>query len=136
MTEMTSSRPYLLRALYEWIVDNGLTPLLLIDAKHEDVTVPQAFVEEGKIILNASPTAIKGLVMDNDHLTFSARFSGQSHEVYAPITAILAVYARENGRGMLFAEETGDHSEPPPKGGGKSPASAPETTRPKLRVVK
>lgn len=125
---MTSSRPYLIRALYEWIVDNEMTPHLLVDAKYPDCMVPVQYVENGKIVLNVGPSAVQGLVMDNDAISFSARFSGTAMQIYAPIGGILAIYARENGRGMVFSEEEGE--EPPPSpddGGGKKPA---------LRLVK
>ena len=134
MMEMTSSRPYLLRAFYEWIVDNGLTPLLLVDAEQQEVAVPPEFVEEGKIILNIAPSAVRNLAIENEYLAFGARFSGRAYEIHAPIGAILAIYARENGRGMMFAEEDGGDSGPP-QGGGK-PAQADSDNRPKLRVVK
>ena len=139
MTEMTSSRPYLVRAFYEWIVDNGLTPLMLLDAEQEGVVVPQEHIEQGKIILNVAPTAVRHLVLENEYLTFGARFGGRAYEIHAPITAVLAIYARENGRGMLFeVNADGDDSEPPPEGGGNpSPSASPPTKeRPKLRLVK
>ena len=134
MMEMTSSRPYLLRAFYEWIVDNGLTPLLLVDAEQQGVTVPADFIEEGKIILNIAPSAVRNLVIENEYLAFGARFSGRAYEIHVPAEAVLAIYARENGRGMMFAEEHGGDSGPP-EGDGK-PAQTESDNRPKLRVVK
>ncbi len=126
---MTPSRPYLIRALYEWIVDNDMTPHLLVDAKYPECVVPIQFVENGKIVLNVGPSAVQGLIMDNDAISFSARFSGTAMQIYAPIGAILAVYARENGRGMVFSEEGEEPppNEPEPGDGGKKPA---------LRLVK
>lgn len=122
---MTSSRPYLLRALYEWIVDNEMTPHILVDANHPGTNVPQQFVENGKIVLNIGPFAVQGLAIENESIGFSARFGGVANHIVVPIGAVQAIYARENGRGMVFAEE----ETPPPSepAGGKKPA---------LRVVK
>lgn len=102
---MTSNRPYLLRALYDWICDNHLTPYLLVDASGDDLSIPFEFVEDGKIILNISPSAVRDLDLSNDYINFKARFSGQSMNVYFPVNAVLAIYAKENGRGMIFQEE-------------------------------
>lgn len=141
---MTSHRPYLLRALYEWIADNGLTPHLLVDATRPGVRVPTHAVKDGRIVLNIAERAVAHLQMDNDDVRFSARFGGVSHAVIVPIDAVLAVYARENGQGMELppdivaqgsaspaqsvesASESDDmppddvppSSEPPPKRGG------------------
>ena len=141
---MTSHRPYLLRALYEWIADNGLTPHLLVDATRPGVRVPTHAVKDGRIVLNIAERAVAHLQMDNDDVRFSARFGGVSHAVIVPIDAVLAVYARENGQGMELppdiaaqgsaspaqsvesASESDDTppddeppgSEPPPKRGG------------------
>jgi stringent starvation protein B len=135
---MTSNRPYLMRAFYEWIVDNGLTPHLLVDAGAEGVVVPERYVEDGRIVLNVGPTAVQGLRMDNDLVSFSARFGGVPMSVRIPPAAVLGIYARENGRGMLFPEEPApeeaaghgpdDEPEPPAPSGGD--------TRPSLKVVK
>src|SRR6476661_8060121 len=97
---MTSHRPYLLRALYEWIADNGLTPHLLVDATRPGVRVPAHAVKDGRIVLNVAGRAVAHLQMDNDDVRFSARFGGVSHAVIVPIDAVLAIYARENGQGM------------------------------------
>jgi stringent starvation protein B len=97
---MTSHRPYLLRALYEWIADNGLTPHLLVDATRPGVRVPTHAVKDGRIVLNIAERAVAHLQMDNDDVRFSARFGGVSHAVIVPIDAVLAIYARENGQGM------------------------------------
>lgn len=102
---MTSNRPYLLRGLYDWICDNHLTPYLLVDASGDDLSIPFEFVEDGKIILNISPSAVRDLDLSNDYINFKARFSGQSMNVYFPVNAVLAIYAKENGRGMIFQEE-------------------------------
>ncbi len=129
MQEMTTSRPYLIRAIYEWIVDNNLTPYLLVNAKIDGVVVPEHFIENGKIILNVNPSAVVGLEMGNEQIHFSARFSGQSMDLFVPIQAVLAVYARENGRGMVFNEE--DEGVPP-----TPPDVKPEKNRPGLKLVK
>lgn len=102
---MNSNRPYLLRALYDWICDNHLTPYLLVDATGDDLSIPFDFVEDNKIVLNVSPSAVRDLDLSNDYINFKARFSGQSMNVYFPVNAVLAIYAKENGRGMIFQEE-------------------------------
>lgn len=102
---MKSNRPYLLRALYDWICDNHLTPYLLVDASGEDLNVPFDFVEDNKIVLNISASAVRDLDLSNDYISFKARFSGKSMNVYFPVEAVLAIYAHENGRGMIFQEE-------------------------------
>lgn len=129
---MTSSRPYLVRALYEWITDNGLTPYLLVDAEREGLHAPLEYADNGKLVLNIAPRAVRDLNVGNDVITFSARFGGVARDVSVPIPAVLAIYARENGQGMLFTErdEGGD-------GGDTSPAGPQgKTGRPTLRVVK
>ena len=129
---MSSSRPYMLRALYEWIVDNDCTPYVVISALREDVQIPRAYVKDDQIVLNISPTAVLGLKLDNDGLMFSARFGGVPMEVYAPIGAVLGIYARENGQGMVFEAEEAP-VEPPPA----PPASTGgKPNRPGLKVVK
>ncbi len=111
MTTMTSNRPYLIRAIYDWIVDNELTPYLLVNAGFSGVEVPQEHVNDGRIVLNISPKACRGLHMENDRILFSARFSGLVTQIFVPPEAVLAVYAKENGRGMEFGEE---YDGPPP----------------------
>ncbi len=102
---MTPNRPYLIRALREWIMDNDMTPHLLIDANAEGVTAPQQYVNDGKIILNTSPSAINDLEMGNQWIMFNARFSGVLFQIELPIHSVLAVYAKENGQGMIFPDE-------------------------------
>ena len=121
---MTSSRPYLLRAVYEWIADNDLTPQIVVDAQRDRVRVPTSYVREGKIVLNISPTAVRGLSLGNEWVEFSARFGGGSFDVVVPVQAVLAIMARENGMGMSFPETRDDGQPPKPKG------------RPSLKVVK
>jgi stringent starvation protein B len=130
---MTSMRPYLLRALYDWIVDNGLTPYLLVNADHSQVEVPRHSVENGQIILNISPRAVQGLTLDNDWVSFSARFSGRAFSVFIPPVAIMAIYARENGKGMFFQPEESDENSPPEP---SPPPRPPRRSKPVLRRVK
>ncbi len=136
---MNSSRPYLIRAIYDWIVDSGLTPYMLVNAGMANVTVPTQYIEDGKIILNINPQAVRGLELTNEWVMFSARFSGVSMDVSLPPLAVLAIYAKENGRGMVFSEEEVDESDAPdsapPSGGGDEPPQPPKG-RPSLRVVK
>ncbi|WP_462114290.1 ClpXP protease specificity-enhancing factor [Lysobacter xanthus] len=106
--EMTSHRPYLLRALYEWIADNGLTPHLLVDATRPAVQVPRHAVKDGRIVLNVAQRAVAGLEMTNELIRFNARFGGVSHAVSVPVSAVLAIYARENGQGMALPPESDD----------------------------
>lgn len=101
----TSSRPYLFRGLYEWLLDNQLTPHVIIAADLPGVDVPREQVQEGQLVLNISDTATRGLHMSNEALTFSARFGGVPREIYVPMAAIVAIYARENGAGMVFGQE-------------------------------
>ena len=109
---MTSSRPYLIRALYEWITDNNMTPHLLVDADAEGVMVPQEHVHEGRIVLNINPSAVQGLMLGNDWIKFNARFGGTPRSLEFPLVAVMAVYARESGQGMAFGHEPGGGPEP------------------------
>jgi len=125
---MTSSRPYLIRALYEWISENDLTPYVLVDAKAPSTVVPKDYVENGKIVLNIGGQSVQGLRLGNDIVEFSARFSGQAMSINVPVNAILAIYARENGQGMVFNEE--GNTAPP-----TSP-NPPASGKPHLKLVK
>ncbi len=102
---MTSNRPYLIRALYDWIIDNGMTPYLLVNAASDQVVVPEQFVDDGKIILNIDPQAVVDLQLGNEWVLFSARFSGSRFDIQIPITSVIAIYAKENGQGMIFPDE-------------------------------
>jgi stringent starvation protein B len=104
MTAMTSNKPYLLRALNEWILDNGQTPHIIVDIHDPDVLVPDQAIQDGKLVLNISPQATRDLELANDSITFQARFSGKPFNIYLPIDAVMAIYARENGQGMMFAQ--------------------------------
>lgn len=115
---MTSHRPYLLRALWEWIVDNGMTPHLLVDAGKPGVRVPPHTIKDGKVVLNIADRAVAKLELGNDAVTFTARFGGVSHPVTVPMPAVLAIYARETGQGMALPEDAGQSGpddEPPPQ---------------------
>lgn len=116
---MNSTRPYLIRAFYEWIVDSNCTPHIVVDAEERDVMVPKEFVEGGQIVLNIAMPAVQDLDLSNDSVSFKARFSGVPHDVYVPVHAVMAIYARENGRGMVFSED----DETPPPGETKEPTS-------------
>ncbi len=99
---MTSSKPYLVRALYDWILDNDATPYILVDTTHAGVRVPAGIANDGKVVLNLVPQAVQNLDIDNDFIAFSARFGGVAEDVYCPMASLLAIYARENGEGMMF----------------------------------
>ena len=100
--DMTSVKPYFIQALHEWISDNGLTPLAVVDADFPGIRVPDGVIEDGKIVLNISYDAAQNLQMDEELLTFNARFSGVSHAIIIPMEAVSAIYSRENGKGMMF----------------------------------
>ena len=125
---MTSNRPYLLRALYEWINDNGLTPHVLVDAEFDGVDVPEHAVAQGKIVLNIATGATEHLQLENEIIFFHARFSGKPYKITVPMGAVIAIYARENGQGMMFAQ---DDTPPPPVDG-----SDDQPPRSHLKVVK
>lgn len=132
---MTSSRPYLLRALREWIVDNQLTPHLMIDATMPGVSVPLQYVKDGKIVLNVTPEAIEDLSMANQWVNFQARFSGVIQQIRLPVMAITAIYAAENGRGMVFEHEPTDH-DPEASSLGEKPSKKERGGRPNLKIIK
>jgi len=124
---MKSKRPYLLRALNEWILDNGMTPHILVDAGDPGARIPREFVRDGKIIFNISPQAVVDLVIAGDTLSFHARFNGRPFDVCVPTHAVLAIYARENGKGMVLPPEEADATPADPSKPGKKPT---------LKVVK
>lgn len=135
---MTSSRPYMIRALYDWIVDNGCTPYLLVDAHAPGVQVPQRFVnKDGQIVLNVAPTAVVDLLIEKEFVGFNARFGGVPTDIYVPCAGVLGVYARENGQGMIFEPEPDRDPEPPkPSKLSKVGNDKSESRRPSLKVVK
>ncbi len=102
---LSSNRPYLLRAIYEWLLDNNLTPQILVDARQAGVQVPEQHVKDGQILLNINNTAVQNLLMDNHGVFFNARFSGNPMQINIPIPAVLAIFSRENGQGMAFPDE-------------------------------
>lgn len=132
---MTSSKPYLIRALFDWIVENGCTPHLLVETSDERVRVPTQYVKDGAIVLNIAPGAVRDLQLGNDFISFNARFGGVAHDVIFPVSAARMIYARENGQGMSLPEEQSD------SGPDKGPTPPPSTPgagggRPQLRRVK
>lgn len=131
MSTMTSNKPYLIRAIYDWIVDNGFTPYLLIAVDKGGVEVPMEFARDGRIVFNISPTACRGLHLENERIIFTARFSGEAMQVVVIPQTVLAIYAKENGQGMEFPEEKGPF--PPPTGDANKAKSH---VKPKLSLVK
>ena len=131
--KMTSNRPYLVRAMYDWICDNGLTPYVLVDARMPHVRVPTHAVKDGQVVLNVAVRAVTELELGNDRIRFLARFGGVSQQVDVPLGAVLAIYAQENGQGMMFPVEAQDTPPPPPDT--DAPEKAPRKG-PALRVVK
>ena len=127
---MSSLKPYLIRAIYEWILDNNLTPHLLIDADHPDAVLPEDFIENGQIVLNIRPEATDALSLGNEDIQFNARFAGKAMHIIVPISQVQAIYAKENGKGMVFDDENDDTPPPAPEPE-KKPAG-----KPHLRVVK
>ena len=133
---MTSQRPYLLRAIHERIVDNHLTPYIVVDAGIEGVQVPLEYIEGGQIVLNISPEAVRGLHMDNDRIVFSARFAGRAQQLFIPPHAVLEIYVKETGRRMVFVEDENDLPSPEGPAPTDSKASKGIKKKPKLKVVK
>ncbi|EAT10769.1 ClpXP protease specificity-enhancing factor [Bermanella marisrubri] len=136
---MTPSRPYLMRGLYEWVLDNESTPYVLVDANIVGVQVPMEYVNDGQIVLNVSPNAVRDLLISNDALSFNARFAGVTQNIYVPIVAVMAIYAKETGEGMVFGNEAGapDPNDPPPAPQPpKEEKSEKPSGRPSLKVVK
>ncbi|SDJ90538.1 ClpXP protease specificity-enhancing factor [Billgrantia gudaonensis] len=124
---MLSSRPYLTRGLYEWLLDNEQTPYVVVDAEQPGVKVPRQFVQNGQIVLNVGPTAVRDLAIDNACLSFHASFGGQAMQVVVPMSALVAIYARETGVGMVFGHEP---VMPQPEAGSAEEASSPEAQQP------
>lgn len=128
---MIAQRPYLLRAIYDWIVDNGWTPHILLDTSGDDVEVPPGYANDGQVLLNVSARAVQGLEFGGERVEFGARFGGVSHRVRAPVERVVALFANENGEGMAFDKPPSDQgpqddADPPQKGG----------PSPNLRVVR
>ncbi len=131
---MTPSRPYIMRALYEWIVDNDCTPYLLVDASGSGVNVPRQYVKDGQIVLNISPSAVIDLHISNDAVTFNGRFGGVATDIVVPVASVVGIYARENGQGMVFEAEDGGEAPEPPDDDPTPPPRG--DSRPALKIVK
>lgn len=125
---MNSNKPYLLRALHEWILDNGLTPHIIVDIQGQGVDVPPQAIQDGKLVLNIAPRATRNLEMSNESISFEARFAGAPHPIFLPIDAVMAIYARENGQGMMFARDKEADEE--------SPSAGPRSSGPNLKLIK
>ena len=146
---MARLRPFLVKATYDWIIFHGLTPYLLVDATCEGVEVPGEYIDEGRIVLNVSPMAVRNLQVEHQYLSFEASFSGESWQIYVPTEALRAIYARENSQGIYARDEgglgmlvnEGEEGEDPDPSAGEEEAEAESNTaakraRSKLRVVK
>ncbi len=134
---MTPTKPYFIRALYDWIVDNNLTPYLLVDAQHEKCVVPRQFVRDGMIVLNLAPAAIRSLELGLEYVLFNARFGGVAQDVTVPVTAVKAIYAKENGKGLAFEDnQESDNAATAAPAPPSSVAALPRKGPPKLTIVK
>lgn len=137
---MTPQKPYLIRAIYEWINDNQMTPYLLVNTEFEGVQVPEEYINDGKIVLNIAQDAVRNFHADNDWISFSARFSGKAMELFIPIIAVQAIYSKENNEGMFFPDE--DLTPPPPESDKSTPSEKikvvkpTDKPKPSLKVVK
>ncbi|HEC74457.1 MAG TPA: ClpXP protease specificity-enhancing factor [Methylophaga aminisulfidivorans] len=118
---MTPQKPYLIRAIHEWLLDNACTPYILVNTKFEGVEVPLEFVRDNRIVLNIEPEAVRDLNISNDWISFSARFAGKPMDIFIPTLAVQAIYGKENNEGMFFPED----DLPPPE------TTPPEPTKPK-----
>lgn len=148
--DMTSTRPYLIRAIYEWITDNRCKPFLLLDASVPGVRVPAQAIKDGQVLLNIAPHSVDRLELGLEEIRFNARFSGVSQSIVAPVAAVLAIYAQENGQGMMFPAESQAEAGPEddsartalaavdasPAPDDEPPQPPPERMRPSLRIVK
>ena len=140
-TSITPTRPYMVRALYQWIEDNALTPYLMVDATVENVQVPVQHVQDGRIVLNIASRATGNMSMENDFIYFSARFGGVSQDIWIPITAVMGIYAKENQQGMFF-DPTEYDNYTPETDTASSPSKSAATPKPKrdnkagLKVLK
>lgn len=128
---MTSQKPYLIRAIYEWLLDNQMTPHLLVNTLYDGVQVPREYINDNKIVLNISDGAVQNFHADNDWISFSARFSGKPMELFIPIIAVQSIYGKENNEGMFFPSD----DTPPPKQP-RQPLQAVKKERPGLKIVK
>lgn len=131
---MSSQKPYLVRAIYQWLLDNQCTPYLLVNTNFEGVVVPEQYIRDARIVLNLAPDAINALNMDNDWVSFSARFSGKSMDLFIPVIAIQAIYGKENNEGMFFPEE--ELPTPPAPPTTEPPTTKTNSGKPSLKLVK
>ncbi len=131
---MTSSRPYLVRAMHEWLVDNELTPYLMVDTSAGYCQVPEDYIEDNRIVLNVSPRAVRQLDIANNQVSFDARFSGVVYNIIVPMAAVIAIYASENGRGMVFDSDDDEVDDNPPEDTNTPQPN--NSSRPSLRIVK
>jgi len=136
MTKMRSNRPYLVRAIYDWIVDNQCTPHMLVDATLPGVSVPQQHVNNGQIVLNVAPRAVGNFSMDLEAVAFTTRFGGMPTEIYFPIAAVLGVYARENGQGLMFGADEYGGEEQPDEPDPSPPTPPKRGAKPSLKIIK
>lgn len=128
---MTLQKPYLIRAIYQWLLDNQTTPYVLVNTRYDGVVVPKEYVKDHRIVLNLAPDAIQDLQLDNEWISFSARFSGKSMDLFIPVNAVQAIYGKENNEGMFFPDE----DSPPPEPA--NPAlTVTQSGRPSLKIVK
>lgn len=133
MREVTPLKPYLLRAVNDWIQANGLTPYILVRVS-SGVNVPEQHVRNGEVTLNIAQRAVRGLELGDEYISFSARFGGVSRDIFVPIEAVVAIYAQENGRGMVFDEVSQGESHSGDEDDG--PKTPPKSSRPTLKIVK
>jgi stringent starvation protein B len=134
---ISSSRPYLVHAIHDWLLDNQLTPYVLVNAMYPNTQVPERFIENGQIVLNISGSAVQGFIMNHEVIEFTARFGGIPQQVHVPLQAVLAVYAYENGRGMTFSDdEDTTGGGPPPSTDTPTNTGSPQRSKPNLRIVK
>ena len=128
--QLTPTRPYMVRAIFEWLEDNNLTPHIMVDTTQPNVTVPVEYVQDGRIVLNIASRATGNLVINNDFINFHARFGGVSQELWVPMQAVMGIYARENSQGMFFDPTEYDNA-PQPDINASQPAESTEVQRPK-----
>lgn len=128
-----STKPYLIRAIYDWCVDSGLTPYLAVRVDGQ-TQVPMAYVKDGEIVLNLSVDAVRNLHMGNAEITCGGRFGGVPHDIYVPIGAVIGIFAKETGQGLVFQGQESEPMQSAGDGGGEPPETSPP--KPRLRVVK
>lgn len=133
---MSSSKPYLLRAIFDWIVDNDCTPYVVVDAYAPNVELPLDFVKDGQIVLNIAPRAVRDFQINDDYISFNARFGGVPTDVFAPVQAITGIYARENGQGMMFDSDSPQGPSDPPPTKITKPNKPGDAIKPSLRIIK